>query len=324
MNLFSVSTVSFPGLGIEPFEVNDTAFNLFGREVKWYGVIICFGMILAVLYFYLRGRKRGINFDTVVDYAIVTIPVGVIGARLYYCVFYHTPIQDIYKIWEGGLAIYGGIIFGVLAVLCVSHFKKQSVFTLLDLIVPGVMIAQTCGRWGNFMNGEAFGSATDIFIRMGLKNYRTGYVMTYVHPTFLYESLWNLIGFTLINIFYKKKKFEGEIFFWYVAWYGLGRTFIEMLRTDSLYIGQLRVSSLLAAICFVVSVPLCIFFRAKRKKLIAAGTIAEDDYCYISTLLGIKKKVKEVVVEETVEKQETPVIQEENSTKESESDGNNN
>ena len=288
--LLSISNISFPGLGIGEFEINDTAFKLFGHEIKWYGVIIFLGMIVAVAYFSYRAKRGGVSMDTVVDMALFTIPIGIIGARLYYVIFYGVPFKDIYKIWEGGLAIYGGIIFGAITVIIMCKIKKVKFFAFADMISPGVMIAQAIGRWGNFTNGECFGAETTAFTRMGLKNRITGYVYTEVHPTFLYESLWNVIGFVLINVFYKKRKFNGEVFLWYVSWYGLGRTFIEMLRQDSLYLGGIRVSSLLGALCFIVCVPVIIILHIRHHKLVKDGKLEKDEIADIVYLLGITKE----------------------------------
>lgn len=294
---YNISQISFPGLGIGPFDVSSTAFTLFGRDIKWYGVIICFGIIVAFTYFALMAKRNGIVFDTVIDFTIVTVPLGVIGARLFFCVFYGVPFKDIYKIWEGGLAIYGAIIFGALGVILMCKIKKVNFFKFADLIGPGVQLAQAIGRWGNFMNGEAYGSETTAFSRMGLISSRTGFKYVEVHPAFLYESLWNLIGFALINIFGKKKKFDGELLLWYVGWYGFGRTFIEMLRVDSLYIGSIRVSSLIGAICFIICLPLDIILRVRYKKLKEAGKIEEGFMPDILFLLGITKKKAEVKAE---------------------------
>lgn len=288
--LLSTSEISFPGLGIGKFTVNDTAFTIFGHEIKWYGVIICFGIIAAVLYFLHRAKQSGIKTDTVVDMTLVTVPVGIVGARLYYVIFYGVPLKDIYKIWEGGLAIYGGIIFGAAAVIVMCKIKKVKFFAFSDMIAPGVMIAQAIGRWGNFANGEAFGAETTAFSRMGLENWHTGGSYVEVHPTFLYESLWNVIGFALINVFYKKRKFYGEAFLWYAAWYGIGRTFIELLRQDSLYIGSIRVSSLFGAICFGVCFPFIVLMHVRHKKLVKAGVLEKDEIADIAFLLGIKKE----------------------------------
>lgn len=291
----NISEVSFPGLGIGPFDLNSTAFTVFGREVKWYGIIICIGIIAAFSYFMYRAKKAGIKSDTVVDMTLVTVPIGIIGARLYFVVFYGVnSFKEIFEIWNGGLAIYGGVIFGAITVIVMCRIKKVKFFAFADMIAPGVMLGQLIGRWGNFMNGEAFGAETSVFIRMGLRNWHTGYEYVEVHPTFLYESLWNLLGFALINIFYKKRKFNGEAFLWYVAWYGLGRTFIELLRQDSLYMGGVRVSSLLGAICFAVTLPFIIVLHVRHAKLVKAGEIGKSDIIDITTLLGIPSRKKAV------------------------------
>ena len=289
----NISEVSFPGLGLGPFELNNTAFTIFGRDVKWYGIIVCIGIIAAFSYFMFRARKAGIKSDTVVDMTLVTVPLGIIGARLYYVIFYGvSSFKEIFEIWNGGLAIYGGIIVGAICVIVMCRIKKVKFFAFADMIAPGVMLGQLIGRWGNFMNGEAFGAETNVFIRMGLNNWHTGYKYIEVHPTFLYESLWNLLGFALINLFYKKRKFNGEAFLWYVAWYGLGRTFIELLRQDSLYMGSIRVSSLLGAICFAVCMPIIIILHVRHAKLVKAGVCGKDDIMDITTLLGITKQKK--------------------------------
>ena len=289
----NISEVSFPGLGIGPFDLNNTAFTLFGRDVKWYGIIVCIGIISAFMYFMYRAKKAGIKPDTVIDMTLVTVPIGIIGARLYFVIFYGVPIKEIFEIWNGGLAIYGGIIFGAITVIVMCRIKKVKFFAFADMIAPGVMLGQLIGRWGNFMNGEAYGAETTSFIRMGLCNWHTGYQYIEVHPTFLYESLWNLIGFALINLFYKKRKFNGEMFLWYVAWYGLGRTFIELLRQDSLYMGGIRVSSLLGAICFAVCLPFIIVMHVKHVKFVKAGVVEKDEIMDITALLGFTKHKKD-------------------------------
>jgi len=268
------SIISFPGFGIKEFKVNSVAFELFGKtSIAWYALIITFGMILCVAYVIYTGRKIGITTDDVIDFALFTIPIGVIGARLYYVIFNlssYSSFKEVFNIREGGLAIYGGIIAGGLTVLTVCYVKKINFFAFADCVAPGVILAQGVGRWGNFMNGEAFGYETDIFCRMGLCNYNTGYDMIYVHPTFLYESLWNFLGFALVNLFRKfvGKKYDGQLFLFVFAWYGLGRMFIEMLRTDSLYIGSsnIRVSSLLGGLIFAVALGFIIYFEIKRPK----------------------------------------------------------
>ena len=292
-----MTNVSFPGLGINGFSIDPEAIRIGSFSIRWYALFIVTGMILALLYCTLRAKKEGIKVDTMLDFAIFTIPIGIVGARLYYVLFdwiaaiangEPSPYQsfyDVIAVWEGGLAIYGGIIFGALTILIVAKVKKLSwgsLFKIADTVAPGVMIAQAIGRWGNFCNGEAYGSATYLPWRMcsdnfawslkskGLIDNETFLDMLNgtagVHPTFLYESLWNILGFILINLLYKKKRFDGQIALMYITWYGLGRTFIELLRTDSLTTGgSIRISSLIGLLCFLIGGALLIVFLIKNK-----------------------------------------------------------
>ena len=190
------------------------------------------------------------------------VPFAILCARLYYCVFEwdtykENPISILY-IWEGGLAIYGGVIGAAIGIIVYTRIKKLNLGALLDLVSLGFLIGQSIGRWGNFMNREAFGAPTESFLRMGLFNSRTG-AFEYYHPTFLYESVWNAVGFVLLHKLSKKRQYDGQIALGYVAWYGLGRAFIEGLRMDSLYWGPFRVSQLLAAVsCIAAAVVLTI------------------------------------------------------------------
>ena len=268
-------TVAFPGLGIDGGEVNSVAFSLGENfSVMWYGVVIALGMLMAIVYAAYRCKQQGIKVDDLIDIAIFAIFFGVIGARLYYVIFNPTnfkTIMDVIDIRSGGLAIYGGVIAGALTVVIVCLIKKISWRKLFDAAGPGVMIAQAMGRWGNFFNGEAYGSLVEeghplYFLRMGLISNNTWHdfgtsQMVYVHPCFLYESLWNVIGFILINIFFKKKKFDGQIALYYFAWYGFGRMFIEGLRTDALYIGEtgIRVSQFLGFLLFALATALLVY-----------------------------------------------------------------
>lgn len=268
--MLRISKLSFPGFGIGEFEVNSDAFSIFGIPIAWYALIITFGMVCAVLYTIYRAGKIGIIADDILDYALFVIPIGILGARLYYVLTtleeYNT-FADVLNIRNGGLAIYGGIIAGAITVLGVSYFKKINFFAMADCCTPGIILAQAIGRWGNFMNGEAFGAETDIFCKMGVQNILTGNKLIYVHPTFLYESLWNILGFILINIFYKHKKYDGQIFLMVFGWYGLGRMFIEGLRADSLYSTifgwEFRTSQVLAAIIFIICTICLIYFAIK-------------------------------------------------------------
>ena len=274
--MLRISEISFPGLGIGNFEVNSVAFSIGSFTIAWYALIITLGMVCAVAYTIFRARGIGIKSDDIIDYALALIPTGIIGARLYYVLAeidnYHS-FKDVINIRNGGLAIYGGIIGGFIAALIVSKVKKIPFLAFADCCVPGIILAQSIGRWGNFMNGEAYGGETDIFCRMGLKNGNTlsdfgTSEMVYVHPTFLYESLWNLLGFVLINIFYKHKKYDGQILFLVFGWYGLGRMFIEGLRTDSLYTNlfglKFRTSLVLGGLIFAVCLGFLIYFAIKK------------------------------------------------------------
>ena len=294
--------VSFPGWGIGELELSKIAFTLFDKvEVRWYGHIITLGIILSFFYVINRGKRyENVIADDIIDIGIVTVILGVIGARLYYVLTslekFHTFEQAI-AFWNGGLGIYGGIIGGCLGIVIVCLFKKISWRKLFDMAAPAVMLAQALGRWGNFFNGEAYGYAIGEttrfyffnnefllpsgegtffhFMRMGLKQFGTWF---YYHPTFLYESVWNLIGFALATIFYKHKRFHGQIALMYFTWYGFGRMFVEGFRTDSLYIPgtSLRISQCVGLFCFVVGGALLLIFsiRCRNARPLAATAVA--------------------------------------------------
>ena len=246
------TTISFPGLGLE---MNPpSSFDIGSFSIHFYGVIIAVGLMLAVVYGLRRRQQFGFKEDDILDGVLCIVPFAILCARLYYCIFEWkqyaaNPISILY-IWEGGLAIYGGVIGAAIGIIVYTRIKKLNLGALLDLVSIGFLIGQAIGRWGNFMNREAFGAPTDSFLRMGLFNSYVG-EYEYYHPTFLYESLWNAVGFVLLHKLSKKRQYDGQIALGYVAWYGLGRTFIEGLRMDSLYLGPIRVSQLLAAVsCF--------------------------------------------------------------------------
>ena len=251
-------------------------------EVRWYGIFVTLGMVTAVLYTFFRATRIGVKTDNLLDLSLFTIFFGVLGARLYYVITYGGyTFREIFQIWNGGLAIYGGIIGGILAIFGVCRYKKMNFLGMIDCIGPGVMIAQAIGRWGNFFNGEAYGGLVEkgsalYFMRMGLYPNDLQSGMAYVHPTFLYESLWNVVGFVLINLFYKKKKFDGEIAFWYLAWYGFGRMLIEGLRTDSLMVGPFRISQLVGLACFVGCGALAVVGRILACKKAKVTVVAEE------------------------------------------------
>ena len=276
-------TIAFPGIGIPEFTIDKIAFSIGALEVRWYGIILTLGIIAGVLYTMYRGRFEGISSDDVLDFTLLTVFLAIIGARLYYVLTtlknaygewnYHS-IVDVFAIWEGGIAMYGSIIGGAIGVVIVAKWKrydKNKLLKICDMVAPGVMLGQVIGRWGNFVNGEAHGieAAENFFLRMGLMGAADGArptIMTYFHPTFLYESVWNLIGFALINLLYKKKKFDGQVLLMYLAWYGLGRMLIEGLRTDSLYVGVFRISQVVGFLCFAICGTLLAYFLLRKKR----------------------------------------------------------
>lgn len=249
--------ISFPGLGLS-FNPSRVAFSIGSKPIYWYGIIIAAGFLLAVLYAMRRCKQFGLTQDNIIDMLICAVPSAIVCARAYYCIFEwelyrDDPIRVLY-IWEGGLAIYGGIIGAVLAVLVYTKVAKVKTSAMLDIGGLGLLIGQSIGRWGNFINREAFGTMTDGFLRMGLTDASGATI--YVHPTFLYESLWNALGLLILHFVSKRRKYDGQVFVMYIGWYGLGRVFIESLRTDSLYLlgTNLRVSQLVAGICVVFAV----------------------------------------------------------------------
>jgi len=239
--------------------------SIFGFKVYLYGLFITAGFALAAIYLSRRHKMLGLATDNVLDLVILAVPCGLIGARLYYAIFnasyYFGPGNwlNIFRFREGGLAVYGGVIGGVLAFIIYGKIKKIPIPRLFDAGAFGLFIGQAVGRWGNFFNREAFGSETTVPWKMGLT---TAAGTIYVHPTFLYESLWNIIGFILLHNFSKKRKvrFDGQCFLFYAIWYGFGRFIIESYRTDSLFIAAtgIRASQLLAALSFTVAVVLMI------------------------------------------------------------------
>lgn len=252
--------------------IDPVAFRLGPLEVAWYGIIIVIGMFLAIWLSMREANKQGIGEDFIIDLAFWLIPMGLIGARIYYVLFelptYLADPLSVFYIWEGGIAIYGGLILGFITMYWYSRKNDVPVWLLVDILAPHVMIAQAIGRWGNFVNQEAHGEAVSrqfleglqlpdfIIEQMNIKG-------TYYHPTFLYESVWNIVGFILLMLLRAKDRLllRGEVFLGYLAWYGLGRFFIEGMRTDSLYIGAFRVSQLLSLLLLVSSIGLIIYRR---------------------------------------------------------------
>ena len=264
------SVISFPGLGI--FGLNPPAsFSVFGHRIYFYGVLFALGFTLGILYCARRSKDFGLKSDDFYDMVILLIPLSILRARIYFVLFRldefaGRPLIAYFAVWEGGIAIYGGIIGGILAIWLVTRRKKLPFLAMLDLTVFGVLIGQIIGRWGNFMNREAFGGQTEIFCRMGLTD-PSGHTI-YVHPTFLYESLWNLVLFLGLWLWVKKgkRKYDGQMSLLYLFFYGLGRAWIEGLRTDSLYIGHtgIRVSQALSLVLVLFAGALLLWERRRE------------------------------------------------------------
>lgn len=279
-------------------------FNLFGVNIYWYGVIIAVGVVLAYLYAMRRAAKDfGLVKDRVFDVVFAAIIGGFVCARIYFCVFtelknpgtYPSVIEVFTKIRDGGLAIYGGVIGAFIVGFIFCKIRKVNFFAMADLASLGFLIGQTIGRWGNFVNQEAYGEVCDpnwVFGMNGSKIATEVEAGALVHPCFLYESVWCLLGFVLLHFYSKKlRTFDGEITLMYISWYGLGRFFIEGLRTDSLYAGSLRISQIVAGASFVVGLILFIVFKivtAKKgiplyvntdgsKELIAKDAAADEE-----------------------------------------------
>ncbi len=302
----SDTSIGFPHLGItvDPSE----GFFIGSFEIKWYGVVIALGVLLAAVYTMRRCRQFGLTQDDVTNIILVGLPCGILGARLYYVLFewerFFGPNNNWYdflNIRDGGLAIYGGVLGGGLA-LCIyclcSRKRRRTLLPALDLCGYGLLLGQICGRWGNFFNREAFGSYTDSLFAMRIsqsyvprgsselallvqKAQEGGYAgFVQVQPTFLYESVWNLIGFVLLHFWSKKRRFDGQIFLGYVAWYGLGRAFIESMRTDSLYLGPLRVSQWVGAVSCALALGILLYVllvkKPDRRKMLVSKLWMEE------------------------------------------------
>mgnify|MGYP004519076811 FL=1 len=292
----SDAVITFPILG-DGFSLSfKSYFKIFGFTFHWYGIIIAAGFLLAIFYAMKRCKQFGLTEDNIIDLLIFTVPLAIVGARAYYVIFSWSDYKDnpinVFKIWEGGLAIYGGVIGAVTGLIIFSKVKHIKIGPAADIGSLGLLIGQSIGRWGNFVNREAYGAKTNVPWRMGLTN---EWGTFYYHPCFLYESLWNALGLLILHFYSKKRKFDGEVFFLYIAWYGLGRLFIEGLRTDSLYLfgSNLRVSQLVALLSIIGGLGAIAFIRINRHP--------EPDDLLVNSIAKAAEKPEEESEEDKVE-----------------------
>lgn len=253
--------------------MNPVAFTILGLDIRWYGIFIATGAILGILIANYTSELRKANYDEIINTLIVSLPMGIIGARLYYVIFqfsyYKNDLWKIFNIREGGLAIHGGLILGLSTAIIYTKYKKLNFFQMADAAAPSIILAQAIGRWGNFFNQEAHGSeVSKTFIEKFPRFIQNGMYIdgTYYHPTFLYESTWNLLCFMLLLLIAKKSKNNGITFFSYITLYSLGRFFIEGLRTDSLMLGPIRVAQLVSLSGFMLGSLILIIYYLYMKK----------------------------------------------------------
>ncbi len=244
------------------------AFELFGIPIYWYAILIVSSMLIAVIWCKFHDGRFNIKFDDLVDIALVMLPVAIISARLYYVLFsldyYSSNPSEIIQIKNGGLAIYGGIIGGLVVILAFSKIKKLKLLDITDYLAPIIAFCQSIGRWGNYINVEAYGYETNLPIKMEIVE---DGIVKYVHPTFLYESICTLAIFIFLSILSKKRKFSGEITYWYIICYSFIRFLIEGLRTDSLMLFNCRISQLLSLALFIIFSCILVYKKNKSKQM---------------------------------------------------------
>ena len=242
--------------------MNPVAFTLFGLEIRWYGLLMASGMLIASILLQRFAQKKGYDKDMIYDFLLVIIPTAVVASRLWYVLFnleyYSQHPASILNLREGGLAIQGGVIGGIIAGWIFAKIKKVDFWDLADMVAPGLILAQAIGRWGNFANGEAHGGPTDLPWAITVDGVK-------VHPTFLYESIWNVMVFAVLLWVMKRQKFTGQIFLLYGILYSIGRFFIEGMRTDSLMIGSFRTAQLLSVLTIVVFSALYFYWNRQKK-----------------------------------------------------------
>ncbi|MGN0108264.1 MAG: prolipoprotein diacylglyceryl transferase [Hominilimicola sp.] len=261
-----MNVISFPKLGIT-FNINPTAFSIGSKPVYWYALIILTGFLLGLLFVYRTCEKRGVKKDSVWDIALIGLIAGIVGARIYYVIFAldeFNSIGEMFAIWNGGLAIYGGIIGAAIAAFIYCRIKKLNVFNVFDVCAPGLLIGQAIGRFGNFVNAEVYGGDTASLFGMSINGAAP------VHPLFLYESAWNILGLIILLLFRDRKKADGQVFCFYIFWYSLGRLFLEGMR-DTAYIlyvipNILGISQLVAALLIIASAAAFVYLQLKQPK----------------------------------------------------------
>lgn len=258
--------VGFPGLGIE-LNLSNVALSIGKIDIYWYGIIIGTALLIGYILAYYTSKRKDINPEHITNIVLICSPAAVICARLYYVIFsldyYLDNPSKIFALRDGGIAIYGAVIGAVVSCFLYCKVKKLNWKEIFDICIPSVILGQAIGRWGNFFNKEAFGTETASFLRMAI--YQHGKLIE-VHPTFLYESLWNLLVLGILIFTNKHKKYNGQTFLMYITFYGLGRFFIEGLRTDSLYLGSFRISQIIALISVLVGLTFIIINMLKQKK----------------------------------------------------------
>lgn len=261
-----MNIISFPRLGIT-LNINPVAFRIGAKPVYWYALIILTGFLLALLFVYRTCEKRGVKRDDIWDIALIGLVAGIVGARTYYVLFAldeFSNFWDTLKVWNGGLAIYGGIIGAAVSAFIYCRKKKLDTRKVFDVCAPGLLIGQAIGRFGNFVNAEVFGGETDALFGMSINSRPP------VHPLFLYESLWNTVGLILILLFRDKKKADGQVFCFYVFWYALGRLFLEGMRNSAyiLYVipNILGISQLVSALLIVLSAAAFVYLQLSGRR----------------------------------------------------------
>ncbi len=306
--------IEFPKLGWR-FALDNEIAITDNFSIRWYGVMIAIGFLLAVMYGLYRAKDFGLDPDRMIDIALVTTPIAFIGARLYY-VFFSADLADyladpvsILEIWKGGLGIYGGVIFAFVFGPLICRWRKQSPLAMMDIAAMGFLIGQACGRWGNFFNQEAFGGNTDLpwgmtgdMIQSGING--SGYDPSLpVHPTFLYESLWCILGFVLLHVISKRLyKFKGQLFCSYIIWYGIGRFFIEATRTDSLMLGTMKTSQLVAILA-ILGGAIGLWLLNRRAHALPKALVANGNTTLDLTVEDSEEETEEKTPEATQEEE---------------------